>query len=292
MQHLNYCRQALAQFSNENLNINAQFSPLCEEYAAWAGADNKIANKRVVARHMEQTIKFSLPKNGVIIEDKKYKAIKSLGELKLPFDEFILEFETERAQATSGQYLNPSKVIVIVSKFTGHDDTIGIVHVWYIPEAHGWVINPPIVIQTKAYDGSSGGLAVAAHDVESEALRLFYRLEFFAFGDIMKPVLNFLNAISCRNVHIEKSPAKSTKQGKKVKTAFPFDDYHFLTVDVPGKAGVRGEGLGGSHRSPREHLRRGHIRRLDSGPIWVNACVVNAGIGSKVGKSYLLRKSE
>jgi len=45
------------------------------------------------------------------------------------------------------------------------------------------------------------------------------------------------------------------------------------------------EGMGGkgTHASPRQHLRRGHIRRLRSGKaIWVRECVVNADKDEKV----------
>lgn len=287
MQHLNYCRQALAQFSDESLSINAHFSTLCDEYPSWAGNDNMVRNKRDATWLLERAVKFVLPKNGATIEDKKYKGIRSFGELKLPFDEFILEFETDKLTT-----VGPSKIIIIVTKFTGHADTIAVIYVVYIPEAQRWLINPPLVVETKTLEGSAGGLAVTVHSVESDKLMRFYTQKLGAFGDALEPVLNFLNAASCRNVHIEKSPAKATKQGKKVKAALPFDDYHYLTVDVPGRANSRIKGLGGTRRAPREHLRQGHIRCFESGSIWVNACVVNAGIGSKVGKSYLVRRAQ
>jgi len=67
---------------------------------------------------------------------------------------------------------------------------------------------------------------------------------------------------------------------------YPFDDYHILTIESP-KAAASDGGHGGSHRSPREHLRRGHIRRLEDGrKLWINATVVNAGVGGKVSKDY------
>jgi hypothetical protein len=96
-----------------------------------------------------------------------------------------------------------------------------------------------------------------------------------------------LNALACSNVHIERSEPK--KSSKKIKSALPFDTYHILTIDVPGNSG--GGMATGSHRSPREHLRRGHIRRLGDGRrIWVNATVVAAGRGAGVvTKDYAIR---
>lgn len=48
-----------------------------------------------------------------------------------------------------------------------------------------------------------------------------------------------------------------------------------------------GPPLGGSHASPRTHLRRGHIRQHPTaGRIWVNSCVVNPTAIGTVNKDY------
>jgi hypothetical protein len=45
-----------------------------------------------------------------------------------------------------------------------------------------------------------------------------------------------------------------------------------------------------THRSPREHLRRGHIRIYQSGRrIWVNSTLVNAGVGGRISTVRDLR---
>jgi hypothetical protein len=52
----------------------------------------------------------------------------------------------------------------------------------------------------------------------------------------------------------------------------------------------RSNSLGGSHCSPREHLRRGHIRRIAGNRcVWVNSCVVAAGSRFGVSKDYTMR---
>ena len=97
-----------------------------------------------------------------------------------------------------------------------------------------------------------------------------------------------LNALGCSNVQIERSKPK--RAGKKVKAALPFDAYHVLTIDAPGRAGDRVVPTG-PHRAPREHLRRGHIRRLADGRrTWVNATVVASGRrGGVIKKDYAIR---
>lgn len=261
MQHLNYCRQALS----------AGVFGRGDWQKDWEDGYGESFRDTVLTSH-----KFIVPNGGKIISDTKFSGILSTEALTLPFEKTIIEVNA----ALSGDGI---KCVLIMREFEKND--IHIVPVFYADVNARWIIMPSfgMLIKDEAVcTRNSHALSAWIEEIPSlkDSVNVYANI-----------VADFLNALACRNVHIEKSPAKATKQGKKVKAALPFDDYHFLTVDVPGKAGVRGEGMGGSHRSPREHLRRGHIRRLESGPIWVNACVVNAGVGSKVGKSYLLRKS-
>ncbi len=286
MQHLNYCRQIRAQALSSS---RIEFEKAAEIYTrmlhSWPLAVYYAIQPQeldLFLRDIDESIKFSMPRGGRLIDDgMQYKGIQGLEPFRLPFEKIAIEFV-----AGSG-----GKIVVLLANTNQGDvhcrllrsDDSGI---WRICSSSWIKTDSPLVYVDGAYTlpVQRSQALIDAEEKSGESLSMFYS------GPI-STMLDFLNALACKNVHIEKSPAKSTKQGKKVKAALPFDDYHFLTVDVPGKSGSRGEGLGGSHRSPREHLRRGHIRRLDSGPIWVNACVVNAGIGSKVGKSYLVRKS-
>lgn len=259
MQHLNYCRQIL---SSGDLDV---FQPAFEE-----GKTPKFL-KEVI----QSAVKFAMPSGGIAVYDEDLRAINENKRIRLPFKNIALEFSSEdgRNVLVAGEHIESDSIFVVP----------------IIGNAQGWLVLPHTRLDMSG--------AVKRDETGTQYKYDFDPNTFLGEnGDsplrgAAGTILAFLNALACKNVHIEKSPAKATKKGKKVKAALPFDDYHFLTVDVPGKAGVRSEGFGGSHRSPREHLRRGHIRRLESGPIWVNACVVNAGIGSKVGKSYLLRKS-
>jgi hypothetical protein len=61
--------------------------------------------------------------------------------------------------------------------------------------------------------------------------------------------------------------------------------YKTLELVAPSTRQERIE-LSGTHASPRLHLRRGHIRRLDeSRTVWVQSCVVGAEPGA-VLKDY------
>ena len=77
---------------------------------------------------------------------------------------------------------------------------------------------------------------------------------------------------------------KLEKEARLTKTC------HFMkTKCLTIKSHVKSKALAirtGTHESPRQHLRRGHIRRLESGNIWVNACVVGNSEKGVIKKSY------
>ncbi|MCT7328020.1 hypothetical protein [Ralstonia mojiangensis] len=85
------------------------------------------------------------------------------------------------------------------------------------------------------------------------------------------------SVINCANVTTAEIGApvalnkKRTEKGRQ-----PFFSYKVLQLSddhrVAGRAGV-----GGTHASPRMHLRRGHLRRLESKVVWVRPAMVNAG---------------
>ncbi len=280
MQHLNYCRQVQKAIVDRD----------CLYFCSKDNKEDMDAQIFYSESALKLATKFVLPLNGSLIDDEGLRGVRSHEDMRLPFQYVALEFEAEEDHGLEKRVLilgDPSGGYILVTP-------------WFYEKTNKkWALFPSFFLPQKtseAFDVGKEGLIKVRYSVSLSCClqdkdENFRELTNNFLTDCLFAATSFLNAFACLNVHIEKSTAKSTKQGKKVKAALPFDDYHFLTVDVPGKSGSRGEGLGGSHRSPREHLRRGHIRRLDSGPIWVNACVVNAGIGSKVGKSYLVRKS-
>jgi hypothetical protein len=95
-------------------------------------------------------------------------------------------------------------------------------------------------------------------------------------------------ALSCKNVTAEvtnkgKTPKENWERERKGK-ARVFDTH---TLVVHATRTVTGETReGGGHASPRQHLRRGHIRRLPNGNIWVQSCVVGDPSKGFLRKDY------
>lgn len=249
--HTNYCRQAIPHLKTVEQRHQ---DPSIRRDAAAALNAISIASK------------FIIP-SGRAIVDSHLRGLDGVDELCLPFP--VLAIESTNKDGT--------RVIVLA---TQREDVIAMQSVYRLGADGTWRPSCMLFMPRRDY----------AEDVGSGIKYPRYSAADPKCPDQIPEeasvqVLALCNALACANVHIERSPAK---KGAKVKNALPFDDYHVLTISPP--AGRAGPAVPhGSHRSPREHLRRGHIRRLESGSkVWVNATVVNAGIGGKVGKDYRL----
>lgn len=97
------------------------------------------------------------------------------------------------------------------------------------------------------------------------------------------------SVLNCANVEtIDVSPSRAANAKRAAKGKPPFFTYKVLQVSA--ERPQKGTSSGGSHASPRMHLRRGHLRRLDGRVVWVRAAMVNAGsTAGVVAKDYTVR---
>lgn len=100
--------------------------------------------------------------------------------------------------------------------------------------------------------------------------------------DEVQTVVQACSVINCANVttaEIQAQAALNKKRQERGKQ--PFFTYKVLQLSDERREAGKG-GAGGSHGSPRMHLRRGHLRRLESKVIWVRPSMVNAGSNAGV----------
>ena len=108
-------------------------------------------------------------------------------------------------------------------------------------------------------------------------------------------LLELCEALSCSNVHHEiiESVNHAVNQRRVKDGKVPMYETRTLWIDVPGADKGLSEWQGGTHRSPRQHLRRGHIRNLQSGKkVWVNATIVGAKESGFIHKTYGVKQTE
>lgn len=219
--------------------------------------------------------KFILPRGGFLLEDESLRAIDEAMELRLPFPTIALEYQANRDGCAEvlfafdhGDRIEAFVCLRLDGVWHDFESNFWMPKHGYMDRSVGGYLGYPGLVSFDRYDGADHRLAVEDN---------------FAWQRVL---LSFLNALACSNVRIQRS---EPRKAGKVKAALPFDAYHLLAIDAPG-GGAAGAATGG-HRSPREHLRRGHIRRLADGRrIWVNATVVAAGRGAgAVTKAYVVR---
>lgn len=265
MEHLNYCRQMVKQFGRYTATNNG--------------------NREIFSHAIDlagSSVKFLLPDTGRLYDDPEYRALDETQELNLPYEFIALEYSRLCTMPGNSGEEQSSKAIVFARQ---RDDFIAVTPIVWFDKQRLWAPMPEVALPRVGYlerDRKSGprtGIKVFQTD---------HTIPASDYTDELIALLCFLNVLQCRNVHVERSEPKNA--GKKIKAALPFDTYHILTIDVPGSASDR-TGENGNHRSPREHLRRGHIRRLADGRrIWVNATVVAARRGAgTVTKDYAIR---
>lgn len=250
---MNYCRQILKEIRT----------------AIAENKGRKPTEKTLEAVAMIQGAqKFLLPHNGELVADEQLRALDEFEALRIPFDIIALEYSRDVQGGLR------AKFVVFVRDM---DDVLEVVVATHSRESGGWRRAPiatiPKVGAIRREKGFAEFRSTTTGDDEDGAVQ-----------DALVCFMGFLNALQCSNVVIDKLPAQH-RPGKQPKNALPFDSYHVLTLK-PAKGAA--DGLHNfDHRSPREHLRRGHIRRYASGlKVWVNATVVNPGIGARVDKDY------
>lgn len=273
MEPMNYCRQMLKQFSN------AVKTPGFPE-----------ENRLFLSTSMELAVsaeKFMLPEGGRLYDDPQYRALNENERLNLPYPVIALEYSRKSCEVVSDDQVMCSKSILFAKELDRDWLELNIVvwsdhHRMWCPFPKAGMPRIGYLDRTQVINGRV-----------CTKISCFDDRLLSDYADEVGALLCFLNVLQCNNVHVERIRPKraDNKNGKKIKTEFPFDTYHILTIDAASiKNGDSGVAVSGTHRSPREHLRRGHIRRLASGlRTWVNATVVAAGRGAGlVRKDYSL----
>jgi hypothetical protein len=185
------------------------------------------------------------------------------------------------------------------------------VNLW-TPEAVGWILpsawDEPFMKKLQSItdrDADYSGKAVAMHGFPvvlcPEMIELGTKIDGEdvyknAMKDIASEVsalLELCEALSCSNVHHQViETINPTVNQRRIRDGkVPIYETRTLWIDVPGGSKDSGDGQGGTHRSPRQHLRRGHIRNLQSGKkVWVNAAVVGAKENGMIKKDYAIKE--
>lgn len=277
---------------------------LTELYHFMDGKKYPIDKKKVLslASEISKAVHFALPDNGIILDDGWKGLVTNPDALRLPYPNVTLEY-------TCSCFPGVSKVVVLVLEISpdkinpeileGHslaDVYIAAFAVCYDNQHKKWVPllawncssshsftqsrNRSHIFFTDLFDESVtdyGNDPITTATPHHESLRTA----------ALVPILEFIEALSCKNITTEPLETISASvNARRIKDGkLPFYETKILVLDSKQVA-APSNSQGGSHASPRQHLRRGHIRRLPSGNIWVNSCIVGDAIKGVIAKSY------
>lgn len=112
-----------------------------------------------------------------------------------------------------------------------------------------------------------------------------------AYENIINYFRAFLCLLNCNNLNrIEHSPSKNLQKSRQSKGKLPLFSYYTLELNLKSRYSKK-EYQGGTHSSPRIHLRRGHAREyLPGAYCWVQPCVVGHNVGV-IHKDYMAKLS-
>ncbi len=230
---------------------------------------------------MRDAERFLLPDMGLILPDASYRALPDDTPLRLPFPLIAIEYASSKNAQVPVKHLPeknllraaPTKRVLLVSE---GEDAITILQLAWFEITKAWVNSDPFSIPNLGFralttDGEPG--------IEIRSLH-----QDLTHGHTAHVVLGLLNVLACTNTSCNERVTSARHERAPKHGMLPFDVYRVLTLGYGGGGSGNCTGTG---RSPREHLRRGHLRQLPTGKhCWVNSCVINAGLGGKLTKSY------
>lgn len=233
---------------------------------------------------IRKSVHFAMPDGGKIFNDGLRGLDKTY--LNLPFRHITVElFNTD----DSG---DDEKILIIASQVVVYGD-IEIASVCH-NKINGWMMEPlALVVPCDLHVvGNKFEREIQSRILSPWTLECFTQEQAFARMNYCDNVVQeLMEALSCVNIEqtvFQKESAKNKQRIKSHKT--PIYETKILTINARKKTGPERENEPtGTHASPRQHLRRGHIRRLESGNIWVNSCVVGSHEEGVIKKDYRVK---
>lgn len=250
----------------------------------FAGLPKEHEVDRGFAKYLSEVIHnsthFVIPDDGEIFDDE-LKGLRGQ-RIELPYKSITVEFYS------SGKWSGGSRIKIVVAAIDNGDEIIVFgastdfdLDIW-IPSAYSMRVPKDINITGNRGDKLTSSRVVCPGLFEQVGDDESYN-HIRSFELCLEELIE---ALSCKNIstanHQDASPA-NTKRIKSGK--LPIYETKMLVIDT-NYSSIGQEGGSVSHSSPRQHLRRGHIRRLPKGNIWVNSCVVGDASKGVINKSY------
>jgi len=252
-----------------------------------------------VAHKIGKAIHFALPDNGRVLNDGLRGIDGAI--VRLPYPSITVEYFCKEAPLTKELPCSMPKRLCLASEIEIDGKMFVDMYVvnfsaedkqWF-PQSIGFRIDLSEPIETTEEGMIIGGVPLILNAfsygmaITQLGVAVAFKNAYHDVQDEMFSVMELIEALSCSNVKTQPlEPVDVFKQARRAKDGkLPIYETKILTI--PGSVGS-GDHLGGTHSGPRQHLRRGHIRRLPNGNIWVNSHLVGDPNKGRIEKSYQL----
>jgi hypothetical protein len=268
-------------------------------------------NFKTAINKINKAIHFVVPDGGRILNGG-LRGIRNT-KLKLPYDSITIEYYFQQSVNNRKDPTScVNKRLIIADQ---HEDFIRICCVFYVPHNNSWTLWPIFIDIDEKWDDTDGveilqlrkdvcditdsnlpairqravGVLLPASfkAVENQSIsrqNAIDRLCFYIREEVVV-VLELVEALSCKNVS-EEIYQKQICKTKNKKRKIVFHETKMLVINASSGEAKNYRPGNSTHASPRQHLRRGHIRRLPSGNYWVNSCVVGDPTKGTIDKQY------
>lgn len=268
------------------------------------GYEEEADNILSVIERFRNEKKFLLPDRGRILNDN----LKGLADIiRLPYDKVVLEYEgldTSQIDTITRGLVQPISLKTIVCAEQIDESTIMLNPQIYSFKSDKqytrvvsefWQSLPFRTYISKDLSNLSFDIKERiSNDIEIGLIFIGNRIkdricpdDFYKDlnKDFIFSALELIEALTCINVeHKQITPRKNSKRSRL--SSLQFDEYRILTIKKSQKI-ENASVVSFDKRKPREHLRRGHIRKLSSNKnVWVNSTIVCPGSGFKISSDY------
>jgi hypothetical protein len=258
-------------------------------------ADSAIV-EATAARARENGVIFTLPAGGVLT-DRKIKSFSG-DLLRPPYKYVILEYVGSPGAIPAGYTACPKRVVIAIDMGT----FVSVLPCLFNEREGRWI--PHIYMGTFSYTDpnvfyTKGGVAhiKVQYDVNLPVIFGAIRQQWTGtpealtqqiasdLADEMNAYIDFCYVLHHNEVTLDDVlPDKAKNKMRRALGKTPLFTYKVLTI---GKKKRKSQHLGGTHASPRSHLRRGYYRTSQNGVRhWVQPCMVKGDTDGFVHKDY------